>query len=53
MLSRGQTEKPSSNHCPLRAFSCALASRAARTKGARVERSTHCFMNSCYAGGSD
>jgi hypothetical protein len=34
-------------HCPLRAFSCALASRAALTKGARVDRSTHCFMKSC------
>src|SRR5690348_2972870 len=39
------------HHCPLRAFSCALASRAARTKGASVERSTHCFMNSCYVRG--
>jgi hypothetical protein len=47
----GGVRKKPIHHCPLRAFSCALASRAARTKGASVERSTHVFMNSCYVGG--
>lgn len=35
------------NYCPFLAFSCALASLAARTKGDNVDNSTHCFMNSC------
>lgn len=33
---------------PLRAFSWALASRAARTRGDSWAKSTHSFMNSCY-----
>lgn len=32
---------------PLRAFSWALASRAARTRGDNWAKSTHSFMNSC------
>jgi len=40
---------PHSLHWPFRAFSWALASRAARTNGESCDRSTHCFMKSCCA----
>lgn len=42
-----KTPRRITHYWPLRAFSWARASLAARTRGASVDRSTHLFMKSC------